>query len=181
MKQIVKVPDRILTTPASPVLAFNTRLAKYIEEMKATLIATRKPKGVGLAGPQVGYAIRLFITRPKEDDPIRVFINPVIVNRSPEETDGVPERTNKLEGCLSIDGIWGKVKRAASVTLEYQDEVGSDHREVFTGFMATIVQHETDHINGILFTHRVIEQKGTLYQATKDAEGKEVLQQLSLG
>lgn len=180
MQHIVKVPDTVLTTPAQRITAFDQKLGKIINEMKAVLRATRKPKGVGLAAPQVGIGLRLFITRPKDDDPIRVFINPEIIKRSDEQTDGVPDRDRKLEGCLSIDAIWGKVKRAATISLRYQDETGAIHEESFTGFMATIIQHETDHTNGILFTHRVLEQKGKLYQTVKDDEGKEVLEELLL-
>lgn len=180
MKQIVKVPNSVLTTPAERITVFDKKLAGVIEEMKTVLRATRKPKGVGLAAPQVGLALRMFITRPKEDDPIRAFINPEIIRCSEGQTDGIPDRTNKLEGCLSIDGIWGKVKRAESVTLRFQDEAGVSHEESFSGFLATIVQHETDHTNGILYTHRVIEQKGKLYQTAKDSEGKEVLEEIIL-
>ncbi|MEK7140924.1 MAG: peptide deformylase [Patescibacteria group bacterium] len=181
MKTIVKVPNGVLTIPAQTITVFDKKLRMTIEEMKEILRATRKPKGVGLAAPQVGLPLRMFLTRPKEDDPIRVFINPEIILRSEEETDGVPDKTNKLEGCLSIDGIWGKVKRATMLTLRFQDETGFFHEEEFSGFMATIVQHETDHTNGILYTHRVIEQKGKLYQTAKDEEGKEVLEELHLG
>ncbi|MDP1723048.1 MAG: peptide deformylase [Candidatus Gottesmanbacteria bacterium] len=202
MKQIVKVPHNVLTRPAESIRVFDSKLIAIIEDMKKTLRATRKPKGVGLAAPQVGFALRMFITRPKDDDPIRVFINPEIIKRSDALTEGVPARNathsvavgpewdpakrdlaspdNKLEGCLSIDAIWGRVKRASGISLRYQDEVGVSHEEEFTGFMATILQHETDHTNGILFTHRVLEQKGKLYQSVKDAEGKEALEEIIL-
>lgn len=180
MRSIVKVPNTVLTTPAERIMVFDKKLGKIIDEMKTSLRATRKPKGVGLAAPQVGLALRLFITRPKDDDPIRVFINPEVINHSETQTDGVPDRNNKLEGCLSIDAIWGKVKRATAISLRYQDESGVSHEEAFTGFLATIIQHETDHTNGILFTHRVLEQKGKLFQTVTDEDGKEVLEELLL-
>ena len=66
MKPIVHVPHVVLTTPAKTVTAFDKRLVKLVSEMKATLIATKNPKGVGLAGPQVGESWRVFLTRPKE-------------------------------------------------------------------------------------------------------------------
>ncbi len=179
MNPIVTVPNAVLTTPAKPVTAFDKQLARLIADMKKTLLATKSPKGVGLAAPQIGEAYRVFITRPNEKSKIRVFINPEIISRQ-GETDGVPERNNKLEGCLSIPKIWGKVKRSQSLTLRYQDETGKTHKEEFTGFLATIIQHETDHINGILFTQRVLEQQGKLYQGTKDKEGKEVLEEISI-
>ncbi len=178
MKHIVKVPNTVLTTSAETITVFDSKLVKLIEEMKIALRATRKPKGVGLAATQVGLALRMFITRPKDEDPIRVFINPEVIKRSETQTDGIPDRDNKLEGCLSINGIWGKVKRSLSVTLRFQDETGAFHEEEFIGFMATIIQHETDHTNGILYTRRVLEQKGKLYQTAKDEEGKEVLEEI---
>ena len=95
-----------------------------------------------------------------------------------EQTDGVPERNNKLEGCLSIPKIWGKIKRAKTLTLRFQDEQGREHEEQFTGFLATIIQHETDHTNGILFTQRVLEQKSKMYQTGKDDDGKEILEEI---
>lgn len=180
MQKIISVPNTILTTPANAVIAFDKRLKKLIAMMKATLMATRNPKGVGLAATQIGEPWRVFITRPREEDPIRVFINPEIISRSDEQTDGVPERSNKLEGCLSIPKIWGKLKRARTLTLRFQNEAGERREETFSGFLATIIQHETDHTNGILFTQRVLEQKGKLYQAAKDHEGKEVLEDIPL-
>ncbi len=178
MKAIVTVPKGVLSTPAKPVTVFDHKLKQIIAAMKATLIATKNPKGVGLAAPQIGEPLRLFLTRPTEKSAVRAFINPEIV-RATGETDGVPERENKLEGCLSIPAIWGRVKRAQTLTLRFQDETGKKHEQEFSGFMATIIQHETDHVNGILFTRRVLEQKGKLYQTTTNDEGKEVLEEIS--
>src|SRR5689334_18259251 len=100
MKPVVITPDPVLTTPAKTVTVFDKRLEKLIREMKATLRATKNPKGVGLAAPQIGEGVRVFITRPTEKSAIRIFVNPDIIKRSEEKTDGVPERDNKLEGCL---------------------------------------------------------------------------------
>lgn len=180
MKPIVHVPGHVLTIPAQTVTIFDKRLTKLVAVLKTTLLATKSPKGVGLAAPQIGESWRVFITRPKEESTIRIFINPEIVTRSDEVTDGVPEHENKLEGCLSIPKIWGKVKRAKTLTIRYQDEKGITHVEEFSGFLATIIQHETDHTNGILFTRRVLEQKGKLYQTAKDKEGKEILEEITL-
>ena len=180
MKSIVRVPNKVLTNQAQTVTIFDKRLGKLVAEMKATLLFTNNPKGVGLAASQVGEFWRVFLTKPREDAPVRVFVNPIIITRSDDQTDGVPERENKLEGCLSIPKIWGKVKRAKTLTLRYQDEQGKLHEEKFSGFLATIIQHETDHTNGILFTQRVLEQKGKVYQTGKDEEGKEVLEEITI-
>ncbi len=179
MKPIVHVPNPVLTTPANAVRSFDRQLKKLIDDMKETLIATTNPKGVGLAATQIGVGLRVFITRPTEKAKIRVFINPEIIKQSGSVTDGVPERNNKLEGCLSIPNIWGNVHRQTHLTLRYQDETGKNHEETFSGFMATIIQHETDHINGILYTQRVLEQHEKLYQVAQE-DGKEILEEITI-
>jgi peptide deformylase len=180
MKPIVRTPNPVLTTPAKRVTKFDKKLVKIIEEMKEALLATRNPKGVGLAAPQIGVGIRLFITRPKESDPIRIFVNPEILENSKEEIDSAKERDGKLEGCLSIPNLWGNVRRAQSLTIRFQDETGEKHEESFKGFPAIIAQHEIDHLEGTLFAQRVLEQKGKFYQTTKDEDGKEVLEEVDI-
>ncbi len=179
-RPVIHVPAAVLTTPAKPVISFDKKLAQLIADMKDSLIAARNPKGVGLAAPQIGEPWRVFVTRPTESDPIGVFINPEITSVSETKTKGVPGRENKLEGCLSVPHIWGRVKRVVSLTLRWQDEQGRSHEKKFSGFLATIIQHETDHINGVLFTHRVLEQKEKLYQIARDTDGKEILEEITL-
>jgi peptide deformylase len=173
---IVRVSSDVLTHSAKTVTSFDKRLGSLITEMKTALLATRNPKGVGLAAPQVGQSLRVFITKDTPKSPIRIFVNARITSKVPEE----PDKDGKLEGCLSIPTIWGKVKRAHEVTIDYQDENGKPHHETLKGFLATIIQHEIDHTNGILFTQRVLEQKGKLYQTTKDKEGKEELEEVTI-
>lgn len=180
MKSVVTTPNPVLNTAARSVTSFDKRLVGLIRDMKGALRAAVNPKGVGLAAPQIGESWRVFITRPTEKSGIRVFINPKIVTLSSEQTDGVPGRENKLEGCLSIPKIWGRVKRAQELTIQYQDEQGTLHKESFSGFLATIIQHETDHTNGVLFVQRVLEQKGKLYQSATDESGKEILEEVTI-
>ena len=178
--KIVITPNPVLITPSQPILKIDNKVLEIIAEMKTTLLDAQNPKGVGLAAPQIGKALRIFITKPTEKSPISVFINPQILEKSTEMTNGVPERENKLEGCLSIPGVWGVVHRHLSLKLKYQDESGKIHTQKFTGFMATIIQHETDHLDGRLFSSRVIEQKGKFYKNAKDEEGKEILEEYKL-
>ncbi len=179
-RAIVSVPHPVLTTPAKRVTTFDKKLKDLVGAMTDTLLVTVNPKGVGLAAPQIGVGYQVFLTKPNPQSEVRVFINPVILNRDANVTDGVPERGNKLEGCLSIPNVWGKVKRTTKLKLQYQDMSGETREEEFSGFLATIIQHETDHINGILFTQRVLEQQGKLYQVGKDDEGKEELQEITI-
>lgn len=180
MKPIVHTPEPVLTQKAKTVTSFDKRLAKLIADLKETLAATRNPKGVGLAAPQIGESWRVFITRPREKDEMKVFINPEILSHEPLSPNGKDDDEKKLEGCLSIPKIWGKVHRFPTLTLRYQDEKGEAHEEEFTGFLATIIQHETDHTNGILFVQRVLEQKGKFFQTGKDENGKEILEEVTI-
>ena len=180
MHHIVQVPNPILTIPAKTITFFDKKLLSMISDMKKMLLSAKKPKGVGLAGPQAEFPYRIFLTKPTEKEKIRIFINPEILEHSKETTDSLPAQENKLEGCLSIPDVWGKVTRSQSLKLLYQDESGIIHKESFSGFLATIIQHETDHVNGVLFTHRVVEQKGKFYKAVQDENGKEVLEEFSI-
>ena len=183
MNPIVHIPSAVLSTRAKEVKAFDKKLLKIIADMKKTLIATKNPKGVGLAAPQIGLPLRIFITRPNEKTEIRVFINPVITNA--KNDDDPPSRNaseghGKMEGCLSVPNLWGKVHRQSEITLAFLDEKGVAHENVFSGFLSTIIQHETDHINGILFVQRVLEQKGKLFEIVTDKDGKEVFEEVTL-
>lgn len=179
MIPIVKVPAAVLISPAKPVTRFDAKLRQLIREMKEALRNAKNPKGVGLAAPQIGAGYRIFLVAPKPED-TRVFINPEITSMDPPEAGAKKENEGKLEGCLSIPHVWGDVRRSRRLTVAFQDTEGNRHTETFTGFPAVIIQHETDHLNGILFTQRVLEQKGKLYEPARDKEGKEILQELEL-
>ena len=179
MKPIVTIPNEVLTRTAKPVVNFDKKLHTLIKEMAAALRATKNPKGVGLAAPQIGVSLQVFITRPTGASPIRAFINPVIVSHTDPKVEK-EKKDARLEGCLSIPGIWGNVSRAPSLTIHFHDELGESRTENINGFHATIIQHETDHLHGVLFTQRVLEGKNILYRTTYDKEGKEVLEEITL-
>lgn len=178
--KILTTPNPILTTPSQPVEKIDKEMLDFIEEMKQTLLATTTPKGVGLAAPQVGKNWQIFLTKPYEKSAIKVFLNPEILGHSQELTKGVPEREKKFEGCLSIPKVWGIVKRYQTLKLKYKTPDNQIHTQQFSGFLATIIQHETDHLQGKLFPSRTLQQKGKLYQVKKDQEGKEELEELKL-
>ncbi|HCM37934.1 MAG: Peptide deformylase [Candidatus Gottesmanbacteria bacterium GW2011_GWB1_43_11] len=180
MKPIITTPNQVLTTRAKPVPKINHKTIQVITEMRDALIKQDQPKGVGLAAPQIGISWRIFLIRPQETDPIRVFLNPQIIVKSKKMVDGIPDADHRLEGCLSIPQVWGSVRRHESVTIKYLDEKGDEITEKFSGFPAVIIQHELDHLDGILFTRRVIEQKGKLYKPGVDDDGKEILEPLEI-
>lgn len=143
----------VLRKETEEITADYPELPKLLENMYETLV---KSEGVGLAAPQVGLAIRLFIVdlRPlAEEDPqykdyTKTFINPEIIEYS-DETDTYEE------GCLSIPGIHESVARSKKVLINYLDENFEEHEEWFEGFPARVVQHEYDHLEQKVFTDRI--------------------------
>ncbi len=145
----------VLREKCQPILVTEfENLPELLANMWETMYHT---SGVGLAAPQIGKAIRLFIvdTEQIKDDEKRkgegvkkVFINATIV-----EEMGEPEGYE--EGCLSIPGIRGEVTRKPIIRIAYQDESGASHEEVFDGLSARVIQHEYDHIEGQLFTDKI--------------------------
>jgi peptide deformylase len=124
-----------------------TELAKLIGDMFETM---HLASGIGLAAPQIGKDIRLFIVDGSTtDDPEIKEFRKVFVNAQKIEEEG--EAWAFEEGCLSIPGIRENVSRPSQIRLRYQDENGDTHQEVFSGMQARVIQHEYDHIEGILF------------------------------
>ncbi len=156
--------NTILRTVSKPVTQFTAELKSFAEKMIKTMHAE---KGVGIAAPQVGRNIRMAIVmlNPGEKNEI-VFpiVNPVIVERSEETEDGE-------EGCLSLRGVWGKVARASHLVLRFKNLRGQEQTLVLEHFNARIIQHEIDHLDGVLFIDRAfdIEEKKRI-KKPKNAE-----------
>jgi peptide deformylase len=124
-------------------------IQRFIDDMIETM---RDAPGVGLAAPQVHESIRLFVMEPPGDEgesrELQVVVNPVLTFPS-------DEKIRLWEGCLSIPGIRGETERWAAVDVECLDRAGRPVRVSFEGYPAAIVQHETDHLDGILFLARM--------------------------
>jgi len=149
--------------------------------MKKTLEETRDPEGVGLAAPQVDLSIRLFLAKPEAGGVTKVFINPKILKQDKIIIPKSKKTKNKLlEGCLSIPRIWGHIARSNTLTLQYQDETGKQTTEEFDGFISTVIQHELDHLNGVLFTTRVLEQNNTLFKEVRDEKGESEFEEIKI-
>ncbi|MBC8330545.1 MAG: peptide deformylase [Anaerolineae bacterium] len=149
---IVTNPDPVLRGKAKKVTQFDDNLQKLIDDMIETM---RDAPGVGLAAPQVNLSQRLFVAEFGDENDedtlpeVYVFINPKIIYTSSEMDTGV-------EGCLSIPGKLGEVMRPIDATLEGLDRHGESQRIEAKGWLARIFQHETDHLNGVLFTDHAL-------------------------
>lgn len=157
---IVAYGDPVLRKETQEIDKEHPQLEALIENMFETMYDAR---GIGLAAPQVGESLRLFIVdaTPFGDDEDlleeernqaatfkKVFINPKIVQEEGDEWAF-------NEGCLSIPDVREDVFRQPEITIEYEDENFKKHRETFSGIVARIIQHEYDHIEGILFTDKL--------------------------
>ncbi len=153
---IVPYGDLILKRKAEAIDPSYKGLKELISDMYETMYSA---SGVGLAAPQVGKSIRLFVVdgapfaEDEEDaedlkDFKKVFINPEIIEES-------GKAWGFIEGCLSIPNIREEVMREPQILIRYQDENFDNHEEKFEGYRARIIQHEYDHIEGILFTDRI--------------------------
>ena len=150
---IVEVPDQRLRTPCPPVAQVDDATRALVRDMIETMYDAR---GIGLAAPQVGVMTRVVVIdlqeREAEDaEPVRepaAFINPELV--------GVSEELSTYnEGCLSIPEQYAEVTRPARCRVRWLDETGGAREAEFDGLMATCMQHEIDHLDGVLFIDRI--------------------------
>jgi peptide deformylase len=143
--QIIHYPDPRLKKPSQPVEKSDASLSELAARM---LQLMRDARGVGLAAPQVGMNVRMFVMNhsgdPKDD---RVFINPQL-----SEAEGSEEGE---EGCLSLPGINAQIVRDKTLRIRAKDLAGNDIDETASGYLARVWQHEFDHLNGTLITDRM--------------------------
>ena len=147
VRTILTYPDPFLSTKAAPVARMDDSVRKLIDDMFETMYAAT---GVGLAAPQIGVGRRVIVVdvSPVEKEiPPMALVNPEIVSRR-----GMVEAT---EGCLSVPGVEGVVARPESVTVKGLNELGDPVKFEAEGLLARALQHEIDHLDGVLFIDRL--------------------------
>ncbi|MEK7389948.1 MAG: peptide deformylase [Elusimicrobiota bacterium] len=164
IRRITKHGERVLKTPCPPLEfeAIKTQLPELLKDMWATMSAAR---GVGLAAPQIGLSLRLAIidVRPEGQSHKLVLINPEII-----ATEG---ELNDEEGCLSLPGIYSKLRRCARVRVRALDENGCPWEATGEGLLARAFQHEIDHLDGMLYIDRLpFDERLKALDAIKDAK-----------
>ena len=150
LRELTLFPEEVLRHRAEPVEVFDDDLANLVDDMIETM---REAPGVGLAAPQIGISKQIIVVEfgDEDDDTVPkqlyVMVNPEIVKQSRDSVPGI-------EGCLSVPGLVGKVRRSSVVTVKGQDIHGKPIKARAQGWLARIFQHEIDHINGILYSDR---------------------------
>ena len=139
---ILQLGDEILRRKSEPVEKFDAELCNLLNDMRETLI---NAKGAGLAAPQVGVNKRIFLVDTEETGIIE-FINPVVLGTSGSQYG--------VEGCLSVKGKWGDVKRPRKITIEAYDRYGKKFKIVGRDFLAKAMSHENDHLDGIIYVDK---------------------------
>lgn len=138
---IVKIGHDVLREKAKPVNKITPNIIKLLENMRDTMY---EANGVGLAAPQIGISKRVVVIDVGEG--LIELINPEIISAQGEDLD--------VEGCLSIPGVQGEVRRAAQVVVKALDRHGKEFTLTGTGLLARALQHEIDHLDGILFVDK---------------------------
>ncbi|MEY2191280.1 peptide deformylase [Neobacillus sp. BF23-41] len=156
--KVINYPAEILEQTCKPVIKFDKKLAKILDNMYDTMI---EYDGVGLAAPQIGLEARIAIVDIDDELGTIEMINPVILETSGEQTGP--------EGCLSFPGLFGEVTRPNFVKIEAFDRKGRKYTLEAEEFLARAIQHEIDHLDGILFTSKV-----TRYLEEDELKGVEV-------
>ena len=149
--KIYMLGQETLRTPANRIVKVDDSIRSLAKDMLITMYSA---KGIGLAAPQVGVQKRLLVIDLNFEDPDappNVFINPEIISSS-------ANLDTYEEGCLSIPGVYLNVLRPSSIKLSYRDEMGRPKKMNADGLMARCIQHEIDHLNGVLFVDKVTDQ-----------------------
>ncbi len=162
--KLVDIKHKALRKKSIKITKLDKKIKDLIADMKNTLISQSDPEGVGLAAPQVGKNLQLFIMHyPEEGLNLKVIMNPKVISVSKQKIKPKKDGNNILEGCLSLPYYYGPISRAKDITIEYLNEDGVITTEKFEGFSSQIVQHEIDHLNGKLFIDHIFKNKSPLY------------------
>jgi len=166
VRKIIQSGNPILRAKSRPVEKVDAKVLKLIQDLKDTLKIQKDPEGVGLAAPQIGKNLQIFLCDYKDFK--RVVINPKILKISNFKSQISNSKKEILEGCLSLPYYYGPLKRAQTVKLEYLNEKGEKTIEEFKDFEAQIILHEVDHLNGVLFIDHLLKEKKPLYKVEND-------------
>lgn len=171
VKKIVQIPDPILKEPCKEVTEFDAELKDFIVDLIDSLNSAHDPPGAGLSAPQIGVSKRICVARrfyeseeyvddeTQKNEETQKYKDYVLIN--PKITSASNATEIKWEACLSIPDVYGMVQRHKRITVKAQDENGNPLKIKASGFFARVIQHEIDHLDGVLFTSKVIGETKT--------------------
>lgn len=167
IKPLIILPDPVLRQVSKPIERVDADLQRLSDDMLETMYDA---PGIGLAAIQIGVARRMLVidlSKEGEDKQPLVFINPEIVSSS-------DDRSVYEEGCLSIPDYYAEVERPAKVTVKYLDREGKEQSVEADGLLATCLQHEIDHLNGVLFIDHIsrLKREMVIKKFTKASKSK---------
>jgi peptide deformylase len=179
IQKIITVPDKLLRQKSKPVGQIDKKIQRVIDDLLETVKGASDPEGLGLSAIQIGQPIRIFVAKTGRN--FEVFINPKITFYSKKKLKGVlPKEKLLFEGCLSVPQIYGFVNRPFEIQISWKDEKGREKTKRFKDKLSVCLQHEFDHLEGIIFTDRILKEKGKIYELKKDKKGEDYFQEVSL-
>ena len=185
IKKIITVPNPLLrqkskeVMPAGGQAGGDKKIKKVVQDLLATVKSTSEPEGLGLSAIQIGQPVRIFVAKTGRN--FEVFINPKITFFSKKRLSQALAKEELLfEGCLSVPQIYGFIDRPFEIQITWQNEKGNQKTRKFKNKLAVCLQHEFDHLEGILFTDRLLQQKEKIYQLKKNKKGQEVFEEIEL-
>lgn len=177
--KIITAPHPTLRQKAQEVIAFDKKFFIFLRQLADTLIKKEQPSGVGLAAPQVNKSLRVFAAilgesnQESQKPVIEFFINPKITKCSGKKIMGLANGEDRFEGCLSVPLFYGPVPRFEWIEVEYQSITNQDllrnkteiktKKARFQDFDARVIQHEYDHLEGVLFTDLILQNNLPVY------------------
>lgn len=159
---VLTYPDPRLKESAEPVTLFDTELREFIANLEETMRTS--PGGVGIAATQVGRLQRIVIVDVSSKPKIKQHGRLILINPEIQSWDGMAKGR---EGCMSVPDFTGNVIRAERITIKAHDEHGAEHVYDMEGYEARAVQHECDHLDGLLFLDRLVSRRHDLFPRKK--------------
>lgn len=147
MREIIKYPNNVLTTPTTLVKEIDDELVDLLDELHDMMV---KHDGIGLAANQLGESLRVAIVQIDDESGLFEMINPKIIKKKGKTID--------VEGCLSFPDVYGTVERFDEITVRFVDREGYEVEVETSGYLSRVMQHEIEHLDGKLFTDKIIER-----------------------
>jgi peptide deformylase len=185
VRTIITIPNPLLRQVSKPVTLpkitgnWDKKTKTTVKDLLDTVKVQKDPPGVGLSAVQIGKLTRIFVAKIGSN--FEIFINPEITWYSEKDLNQTTKEDNRLlEGCLSIPLLYGFVNRPIAIKLKWVDYTGQPREQLFEGKVAIFIQHEYDHVNGVLFVDRILAQQSKIYRVQRNEQGKEELVEVQI-